>query len=169
MADKAAEPICIRHANPDDASVIAEFTRLIALETEGISLDPEVVVNGVKNALRESRHGFYVIAENSQQIIGCLMVTYEWSDWRNGLQWWLQSVYVDSRYRGIGVLKKLFRFVMELAVDQANVCGVRLYVDRSNANAIAAYRSLGMTLTDYHVFEMSLTDELTARMKARAD
>ncbi len=149
----------IRHASDTDAYTIATFTRRIALETEKTNLDPGIVLSGVKNALMDTKHGFYAVAEYNQKIIGCLMVTYEWSDWRNGVQWWLQSVYVDSGFRRIGVFRKLFNFVRELAAQEADVCGIRLYVDQSNTKAISTYHSLGLKSTNYLMFEMPLIDE----------
>ena len=158
MSELNSNSICIRLAEIDDSSVIAEFTRRIASETENVTLDPETVLSGVRNAMNQTQYGFYVVAQSSSEVIGCLMVTYEWSDWRNGLQWWLQSVYVDPAYRGFGVFRKLFSFVVELAKDEHNVCGIRLYVDKSNAIAISTYQALEMTPTQYLVYELPLRD-----------
>lgn len=158
MSERNSNPICIRLAEIEDASVIAEYTRRIASETENVTLDLETVLSGVTNAMHQTQYGFYVVAQSRGEVIGCLMVTYEWSDWRNGLQWWLQSVYVDPTYRGLGVFKKLFSFVVQLAKDEHNVCGIRLYVDKSNAIAISTYQALEMTPTQYLVYELPLRD-----------
>ena len=148
--------INIRLANLDCAPIIAEFTGTMALETEGVELDPEVVLKGVENAMNDEKFGFYIVAQVNEKTVGCLMVTYEWSDWRNGVQWWLQSVYVEPNHRGIGVFNKMFDFVVERAKSEQNVCGIRLYVEKSNTRAISTYRSLGLNPTDYLMFEMPL-------------
>ncbi len=158
MSELNSNSISIRLAESEDASVIAEYTRLIASETENVTLDLETVLNGVRNVMHQTQYGFHVVAQSGDEVIGCLMVTYEWSDWRNGLQWWLQSVYVHPDYRGLGVFKKLFSFVVELAKDEHNVCGIRLYVDKSNAIAISTYQALEMTPTQYLVYELALRD-----------
>ena len=158
MSELNSNPISIRLAEFEDASIIAEYTRRIASETENVTLDLETVLSGVRNAMHQTQYGFYVVAQSAGEVIACLMVTYEWSDWRNGLQWWLQSVYVHPAYRGLGVFKKLFSFVVELAKDEHNVCGIRLYVDKSNAIAISTYQALEMTPTQYLVYELDLRD-----------
>ncbi len=156
--DSKSSQIRIRLARKDDAPVIAAFTSCIALETENTELDPSTVLQGVENAMVDTKYGFYAVAEIEGQIAGCLMVTYEWSDWRNGVQWWLQSVYVDPQFRGIGVFTKLFEFVLESANCEPNVCGIRLYVDKSNTSAISTYKTLGLNPTDYLLYEMPLID-----------
>jgi ribosomal protein S18 acetylase RimI-like enzyme len=90
------------------------------------------------------------------RIVGCLMITYEWSDWRNGVQWWLQSVYVDSEYRRIGVFNRLYEFVKKQAFSKKYVTGIRLYVDKSNQKAMTTYKSLGMQPTNYLIYETSV-------------
>ncbi len=150
--------ISVRMGNANDAPKIAKFTAAIAAETESVQLDPDTVLGGVTNAFASSKYGFYAVAEYNMQIVGCLMVTYEWSDWRNGVQWWLQSVYVDPNFRRQGVFSKLYRYVIDLAKKERNVCGVRLYVDRNNAKAIATYNSLGMQETNYLMLEIPLSE-----------
>jgi len=156
MSEK--ESVDIRLANLEDAPVIAKYTRQIALETEQTQLDHDVVLRGVQNGLKNNNFGFYVVAQTEDQIIGCLLVTYEWSDWRNGVQWWLQSVYVDSQYRKVGVFRQLFEFVVKCARREHNVCGIRLYADQSNTAALSTYESLGMLQTNYLMYEMPLLD-----------
>ena len=146
--------VSIRIGTLEDAPVIANFTRQIALETEDVKLDPQVVLSGVQNGMSAGKYGFYVVAQDKSQIVGCLMITYEWSDWRDGVQWWLQSVYVDPNHRATGVFKKLFTFVVDRANQESNVCGIRLYVDKSNSTALATYESLGLTSTNYLMYEM---------------
>ena len=146
----------VRLARADDATTIAEYTRNMAWETEQVELESDVVNKGVQSAFEDSSHGFYVVAEIDNEIAGCLMVTYEWSDWRNGVQWWLQSVYVHSDFRGKGVFKRMWEFTTNLASQQPNVCGIRLYVDKSNKRAQATYQSIGMEATNYLIFETTL-------------
>ena len=156
MRDSNQTIIEIRTAIASDAQTIADYTRAIALETENVKLDPDVVLNGVLNGLDKEKHGFYVVATDQSRIVGCLMVTYEWSDWRNCVQWWLQSVYVAAEYRRLGIFSKLYEFVVKLASKSEGVCGIRLYVEKDNHRAIAVYESLGMEQTDYRVYESAL-------------
>lgn len=156
MSASINSQIDIRIADINDAPVIARFTGSMALETEGMELDADVVLSGVANAIKNEKFGFYVVAQKDGAAIACMMVTYEWSDWRNGVQWWLQSVYVEPDSRNMGVFSEMFDFVVGLASKEENVCGIRLYVDRSNASAISTYESLGFTPTDYLLFEKTL-------------
>ena len=142
----------IRRADAADLDVIVDFNASLATESEGIDLDRARLRSGVKNALADARRAFYLIAESAGAPIGQLMVTYEWSDWRDGEFWWLQSVYVRPEFRRRGVLKALHRGVLELAAER-NVCGIRLYVERGNAAAQAAYRSFGITPTVFDMYE----------------
>ncbi len=149
-------PVEVRLAEDRDAATIAEFTRNMAWETEQIHLKPETVSDGVKAVFEDPGLGFYVVATHLGDIVACLMVTYEWSDWRNGVQWWLQSVYVSSEFRRKGIFKKLWEFTMNLASDHPDVCGVRLYVEKDNKPAQATYHSIGMEATNYLVYETTL-------------
>ena len=158
MNQTTNDSISIRMGKANDAPDIAKFTAAIAAETECLQLDPDTVLSGVANAFASSDYGFYAVAECDAQIAGCLMVTYEWSDWRNGVQWWLQSVYVDPNFRRQGVFSKLYSYVIDLAKTKRNVCGVRLYVNRNNAKAIATYTSLGMQETNYLMLEIPLSE-----------
>ena len=151
--------ISIRLAESNDAKSIAAFTRNLALETEDISLDPEIVQKGVMAVFDNQQLGFYVVAVQQNEVIGCLMITYEWSDWRNGVQWWLQSVYVKSEFRRIGIFKRLYQFVVDLASQKVEVCGIRLYVDQSNEKALQTYQSLGLYQTEYLVYETALNHQ----------
>jgi ribosomal protein S18 acetylase RimI-like enzyme len=143
----------IRRATPGDAGVLIEFNAAMALETERKELLPEVIGAGVRTLLANPASGFYVIAEESSLVLAALMITREWSDWRNGSFWWIQSVYVRPEWRRRGVYKRLYRHVQELAAQDPAVCGFRLYVERENAGAQDTYRSLGMRETRYLVFE----------------
>jgi ribosomal protein S18 acetylase RimI-like enzyme len=143
----------LRLATPSDAQVLVEFNTAMALETEGKRLLPEVIGAGVRSLLDNSAAGFYVLGELEKQTAGALMITKEWSDWRNGSFWWIQSVYVRPEFRRQGVYKRLYGYVRELAAREPAVCGFRLYVERENRNAQATYSALGMQETRYQVFE----------------
>ena len=148
--------ITVRFAETGDAKTIADFNIAMAWETETIRLDSSVVLRGVEAIFEYPNHGFYVVAIIEGRIVGCLMITYEWSDWRNGVQWWLQSVYVDSEYRRIGVFNRLYAFVKKQALSKKDVTGIRLYVDKSNQKAMTTYKSLGMQPTNYLIYETSV-------------
>ncbi len=143
----------LRAARTTDVKVIAEYNCAMALETEQLVLDTRRVRDGVRSFLKNSSHGFYLLAEYEKHIAGQLMITYEWSDWRNGVFWWIQSVYVAPAFRGKGVFASLYTFVKTKARKEKNVCGLRLYVEQSNATAQKVYGKLGMKKTDYEVFE----------------
>lgn len=142
----------IRLATPADAAVLLEFNAAMALETEGKDLLLEVIEAGVRGLLDNPVAGFYVLAE-TERVIAALMITKEWSDWRNGSFWWIQSVYVRPEARRQGVYRRLYRHVQEMAAKDPQVCGFRLYVERENRAAQATYAALGMKETRYLVFE----------------
>jgi ribosomal protein S18 acetylase RimI-like enzyme len=144
----------IRRAQAADADVIAGFNIAMARETEGKRLLPHVVGSGVRRLLAEPALGFYLIAQGPDgEVVASLMVTTEWSDWRNGRFWWLQSVYVRPGWRRRGVFRAMYSYVTAAAALEPDVCGFRLYVERDNRNAQATYRSLGMRETDYLMLE----------------
>ena len=149
-----SEPIRIRRATPPDAPFIVESNIAMAAETEDMTLDPDTVGPGVDAVLADSLLGFYLVAEIDGRRAGQLMVTYEWSDWRNGLWWWIQSVYVRPEYRRRGVYSALHRHVAEEAQAASGVCGLRLYVEQENTTAQQVYRSLEMYPTRYHMYEV---------------
>ena len=149
-----ADDVHIRRAEPDDAHFIAESNIAMALETEGMALDAAVVGPGVAAVLADNSLGFYLVAEIGGQLAGQLMVTYEWSDWRNGLWWWIQSVYVRPEYRQRGVYSDLHRRVEEMARAAGGACGLRLYVEQENTRAQQVYQSLDMYNTRYHMYEI---------------
>ncbi|MCP5150860.1 MAG: GNAT family N-acetyltransferase [Ectothiorhodospiraceae bacterium] len=158
----------IRAATIDDAEAIAGFNRAMARETEDRDLDPGRVGPGVRAVLEHPERGFYLVAEHQGRPVAGLMVTYEWSDWRNGNFWWLQSVYVQPDYRRQGLYRRLYSAVRERAGAAGNVCGFRLYVEQENARAQATYRALGMGETGYLMFEEVL-DPVDASPAPRRD
>jgi ribosomal protein S18 acetylase RimI-like enzyme len=143
----------IREALPDDAAIIAAYNSAMAHETEGKELDPARVGPGVAALLRDQSMGRYWVAEDHRELIAQMMVTYEWSDWRNGNIWWIQSVYVRPDRRRQGVFSSLYRHVKSLAEAAPGVIGLRLYVDADNLRAQRTYRALGMAKSDYLVME----------------
>jgi len=146
--------ITIRPATFADASRITEFNALMAKETENIDLDMARLLAGVESVLRDSSKGIYYVAEENGFVVGQTLITYEWSDWRNGMFWWIQSVYVQKDVRGKGVFKALFDRVRSLAATENGVCGLRLYVEKHNDRAQRTYERLGMKKTHYEMFEL---------------
>ena len=149
----------IRIASLKDAGVIAKFNRAMALETENKILDPEVLLQGVKSVLKKPELGFYIVAELNDKVVGCLMITTEWSDWRNGIFWWIQSVYIHPEHRREGIYSKMYEHIKIMASKSSQVCGFRLYVDQENEIAQKGYVSLGMKKTNYLLFEEILLKE----------
>lgn len=147
-------PIQIRKAGPGDAPVITGFNGQLALETEELALNGPLLREGVAAALDDPGRGIYWLAEVHRQVVGQLLITTEWSDWRNGWFWWIQSVFVKPEWRGRGVFQALYHFVEEQAADRPDVCGLRLYVDAQNARAKHAYQRFGMEPTNYELFEV---------------
>ena len=145
--------LSVRKAGLADAAAISRFNQAMALETEGKRLIPEIVDAGVLRLLQQPSLGFYVVAVDQDAIVACLLVTHEWSDWRNGLLWWIQSVFVEAGWRRRGVYRELYRFVQELALVEPGVCGFRLYVEKDNVTAQKTYQALGMAPTDYLIYE----------------
>jgi ribosomal protein S18 acetylase RimI-like enzyme len=145
--------IKIRRARAGDAAVLVSFNRAMALETERKDLWPQVIGAGVRELLRRPDSGFYSVAESGGAVIGALMVTKEWSDWRNGDFWWIQSVYVQPDYRRRGVYRRMYAYLKKLAASDRAVVGFRLYVERDNRRAQATYRASGMARTHYLVYE----------------
>lgn len=145
--------IHIRYGELKDVKILTHFNIAMAEETEAKKLDPEVAEKGVKNLLIQPEKGFYLTAVYGTKIAGSLMITKEWSDWRDGFFWWIQSVYVLPEFRKKGVFKSLYEKVNSLAANQPDVCGIRLYVDKNNGTAIRTYEALGMEKTNYLLFE----------------
>jgi GNAT superfamily N-acetyltransferase len=150
------DPLVIRDARPDDREVIVEFNARLADETEGKSLDLDILTRGVIAALGDPDRLRYWVAEPVDEpgrVVGQAAVTREWSDWRAGWIWWFQSVYVHQEYRGRGVFRALHARIRELARATPDVIGLRLYVEVSNDPAQRVYQSLGMKPGGYDVYE----------------
>lgn len=143
----------IRMATKNDSEILINSNILMAKETENISLDENTVKNGVEFLLSNPGFGFYLIAESNGRAAGSLMITKEWSDWRNGFFYWIQSVYVMPEFRRQGVYRALYDEIKSIA-KQDNTCkGYRLYVEKNNQAAIRTYENLGMEETYYKLFE----------------
>jgi len=145
--------VTIRQATMKDTDVIVRFNVLMAKETESIPLDGNRLRKGVEAILSDPLKGIYFVAEQNGAVVGQLMITYEWSDWRNGNFWWIQSVYVDATARGSGVFTALFKHVHRLASSRNDVCGLRLYVEANNSKARQTYERLGMKKSHYEMYE----------------
>jgi GNAT superfamily N-acetyltransferase len=146
----------IRIAEPKDVETIAEFNMAMAWETEQKHICRSTLMQGVRAVFEDANHGFYVVAENDGDVVGCLLITSEWSDWRCGRFWWVQSLYVRPAFRRCGVFRQLHEFVTAEALRRPEVCGLRLYVEQSNNVAQRAYRQIGMKMTAYKMYEQML-------------
>lgn len=143
----------IRSAREGDIDAIVDFNIALAEESEGRALDRQQVYRGVQAFIRQPDRGLYWVAVEGERILGQIGLTYEWSDWRDGMFWWIQSVYVHPEARGKGVFRKLFDKVRREAHHTKDVCGLRLYVEKDNKKAISIYQSIGLELTTYRVME----------------
>jgi ribosomal protein S18 acetylase RimI-like enzyme len=143
----------VRKAKPEDLKQILNFQLAMARETEGIELDYQTVEKGVTAVLEDSVKGIYYVAEKEGTVIGSLLTTFEWSDWRNGTVLWIQSVYVVPEARRKGVYSKLYGHIKSLVQEIPELKGIRLYADINNEGAHHAYRKLGMTPDHYLTFE----------------
>jgi ribosomal protein S18 acetylase RimI-like enzyme len=153
-----SSPTTIRRATINDANRVANFNIAMAWETEQIRLNPYTIERGVKAAIEDPGKCDYWVAEAGKEVIGCLMVTHEWSDWRNGDIWWIQSVYVDPNHRRRGVFTAMYDHVTKLA-KESGVVAIRLYVEHENAAAKSTYERHGMSVTHYQVMERDLRDQ----------
>ena len=143
----------IRKAEIKDLDRIVEFNYNLAFETEDKALDKNILNKGVKALLEDKSKGVYHVCEVNGEVVGQIMYTYEWSDWRNGLFIWVQSVYVDKEYRGQGVFKRLYNHIKEMCDRDENICGIRLYVEFENQSAQKTYEYLGMERCNYYMYE----------------
>ena len=157
MATISSGDLSVRRATTQDIDVLVEFNSAMALESEGKTLDQRRLRDGVSalfNGEDGYGRGYYLVAEAEGRVVGQLLITYEWSDWRNAYFWWIQSVYVASDWRRRGVYRRLHEYVVDEARLRGDVCGVRLYVDRNNHVAQQVYINLGMDRSHYDLFEI---------------
>lgn len=145
--------ISMRKASHKDIEVLIEFQQKLAAETEGLKLDEVTLQRGMNAMFDDPGKGVYYVAEMNREVIGCHMLTYEWSDWRNGMVYWLQSVYVRESYRKHGVFKVMFQNLMSQIKNDIGIIGLRLYVDKSNERAQKVYTAMGMNGEHYTVYE----------------
>jgi GNAT superfamily N-acetyltransferase len=164
--------LIIRPARTDDVDALVRFSTAMALETEGRRLDETRLRQGTQAVLDSPARGFYTVAElmdrSPRLVVGQLLVTFEWSDWRNATFWWIQSVYVDAAWRRRGVYRTMHQAILEQAKSRGDVCGVRLYVERENRTAKTVYTKVGLETSSYHVFESDFVlsrDQGCARKK----
>jgi GNAT superfamily N-acetyltransferase len=153
-----SDELLIRIAEDRDIETLAKFNMALAWETEDKKLDAAVVTRGLQKLLKNSQYGFYTVAEVAGQVVGCIMITYEWSDWRCGLFWWIQSVYVDPEFRRQGVFRRLYEYLKEKASRETHVCGFRLYVEHFNHAGQSTYTGVGMKEISYKFFEESFEE-----------
>lgn len=146
-------PLSVRRARTSDADALTAFNLALAAESEGRRLSPEVVARGVRRVLADPSRGVYYVAERAGRVVGQLLVTFEFSDWRDAVFWWIQSVYVLPDCRRQGILRALYDHVVAEARQSGATCGLRLYVDRRNAAAQRAYVRLGLRVTEYVLYE----------------
>ncbi len=149
---KIISMISIRKATPSDAHPIIDFQIKMAMETEGITLSSEIVTSGVNAVFLDQSRGQYYVADDGGTIVASLLITYEWSDWRNRNVWWFQSVYVVPQYRRQGIFRKMYGYIRQLAEEQ-DIAGLRLYVETKNTRAQKTYEALGMSSEHYSFYE----------------
>jgi ribosomal protein S18 acetylase RimI-like enzyme len=161
MADT---PITVRAAQRSDIDTLVEFNAAMAMETESKTLPRDMLRAGMTALFDEPRRGFYRVAEIAGEIVGCLMITFEWSDWRNGDWWWLQSVYVKPEFRRHGVFRAMYDHIERAAQAAPDVVGLRLYVEKENRRAQSTYASLGMTEEHYLMYRKTLRADVKAAL-----
>ncbi|MCF7956404.1 MAG: GNAT family N-acetyltransferase [Phycisphaerae bacterium] len=147
------DKINIRNAAHHDAERIVHFNKSMARETEDKHLDDRILTSGVNAVLNDPKYGFYLVAEVDGAVVASLMVTNEWSDWRDGVFWWIQSVYVDPAFRRRGIFRAMYKEARNRAASTPQVCGCRLYVEQDNTTARKTYAKLGFKETNYKLYE----------------
>jgi GNAT superfamily N-acetyltransferase len=143
----------IRQAKESDSASIVEFQLAMAWETEQLQLDEPTVIKGVAAVFEDPAKGIYYVAETEGKVVGSLLTTFEWSDWRNGTVLWIQSVYVRPEYRKRSIFSKLYKHIQKMVVESSNLRGIRLYADKTNTPAHGVYEHLGMTAEHYQMYE----------------
>jgi len=147
-----APKVKIRKAKKTDIPILAKHNQALANETENIKLNNKTVLSGVSKAL-DKQDCYYFVSELNGEVVGQIMITHEWSDWRNGVMWWIQSVYVRPEYRNKGIFRALFNHIEQLARNRTDVKSLRLYVMKNNQSGKNAYEALGMRDSQYIVYE----------------
>jgi len=157
MTTSALDRLIVRPARMEDVDMLVTFSAAMALETEGRRLDMDRLRRGTQRVFDSPTRGFYVVAELPQEsspgVIGQLLVTYEWSDWRDATFWWIQSLYVHPDWRRRGVYRRMHEYIRQQARSRSDVCGLRLYVEAGNTGAQAAYRQTGLFPSSYRIIE----------------
>jgi len=143
----------IEKAREEHIDILIDFQQRLAFESEEVTLNAATIRSGMKAMFADPSKGVYYIAREENEIIGCHMITYEWSDWRNGMVWWLQSVYVKESHRKKGIFKKMYDNVIAIIKNDPSLIGLRLYVDKSNERAMKVYAAMGMDGSHYTVYE----------------
>ena len=145
--------ISIQKAEVRHIDILIDFQQRLAHESEGVVLNGSTLRKGMEAMFTDPGKGLYYIASDGDEVVGCHMITYEWSDWRNGMVWWLQSVYVKESHRKKGIFKMMYDNVISMIKKDANLIGLRLYVDKSNERAMNVYGAMGMDGSHYTVYE----------------
>ena len=143
----------IRKALNKDIDVIARYNYNLAYETENKILDMNILTKGVEAIIKDENKGIYHVCEINGEVVGQIMYTFEWSDWRNGTFLWIQSAYVNKEFRGMGVFKAFYKFIRDIADNDNNICGIRLYVEKENTIAKKTYKNIGMKECNYYIYE----------------
>ncbi len=147
------ENVKVRYALVEDQAFIVESQLKMAMETESLVLEKLTVTLGVQSVFDDPLKGFYIVGEINGVVVSCLMITPEWSDWRNNWMWWIQSVYVVPEMRKSGIFNLMYNFIKELVLNNPDVAGIRLYVDNTNLRAREVYNRIGMSDEHYRLFE----------------
>lgn len=151
--------LVIRRCELRDVEALTEGNLALARETEAKGLDAATVRAGVRAVVADPTKGFYLVAEQGGRLVGQVMITYEWSDWRNAVFWWVQSVYVWPEHRRRGIFRRLHEELVAMAHRSGNVCGLRLYVEKENRKAQATYAALGLAPNHYEFYEIEFPPE----------
>lgn len=145
--------LVIEEARIGDLNTLVEFQLKMAMETEELKLDREILIKGVKAVYEDPAKARYFVARIEERVVGMLMITLEWSDWRNGWVWWIQSVYVEQEFRKDGIFRSLYTYIRNVVENSDSIRGLRLYVDKRNIKAQKVYNALGMTGEHYTTYE----------------
>ena len=145
--------LVIEEARIGDLNTLVEFQLKMAMETEELKLDREILIKGVKAVYEDPAKARYFVARIDERVVGMLMITLEWSDWRNGWVWWIQSVYVEQEFRKDGVFRSLYSYIRNVVENSDSIRGLRLYVDKRNIKAQKVYDAIGMTGEHYTTYE----------------